>query len=177
MKGKASASKANAKAGKVKHKAEAKAQAKAKTNNKSGLIKAMAKTVGALVSGKEGCIHWMQVDLEDEEEEDREDTDGEEDDEEEDGAPACNKPSVAKPPAALKTPAAAMKRPAGKANVAESKAVIIAFAKSKVAAKNSTSRGAYTTKAYKNMLSLTKCKDQSKAAYKIAGATWDAACA
>ena len=70
-----------------------------------------------------------------------------------------------------------MKRPAGKANVADTNAVIIAFERSKIAAKNNTSRGAYTTHAYKGMISLTKCIDQSKAAYNIAGATWDAACA
>ena len=90
--------------------------------------------------------------------------------------PAASKITVAESKA--KTPAAAMKRPAAsKVNVVEAKAVILQFAKSKHAARNSTSRGAYTTKAYKNMLSLTKSTDDAKAAYKIASATWDAACA
>ena len=90
--------------------------------------------------------------------------------------PAAIKITVAEMKA--KTPAAAMKRPAAsKVNVVEAKAVILQFAKSKHAARNSTSRGAYTTNAYNNMFSLTKSTGHAKAAYNIASATWDAACA
>ena len=167
-------------------KGQSKAEAKATIKKKAVLIKAMAK----IATGKKGCIDVMHVDLEEEEEEEEEGTESEE---EAEGAPVSKKPSMPaaamKHPAAskitvaasnviYKTPAAAMKRPAAsKVNVAEAKAVILQFAKSKHAARNSTSRGAYTTKAYKNMLSLTKSTDDAKAAYKIASATWDAACA
>ena len=179
-KDKKAAAKVKGKAGK----GPSKAEAKAKIKKKAGLIKAMAK----IATGKKGCIDVMHVDLEEEEEEEEEGTESEE---EADGAPVSKKPAAAamKHPAAskitvaaskviYKTPAAAMKRPAAsKVNVVEAKAVILQFAKSKHAARNSTSRGAYTTKAYKNMLSLTKSTDDAKAAYKIASATWDAACA
>ena len=108
---------------------------------------------------------------EEEEEAEDEETEG-------DGAPAAKRPATSKNTATSKTPDAAMKRPAAsKVKIAEAKAVIIAFAKHKRAAKESNPHGAFTTKAYTKRLSLSKDKDEAKAAHKIAAVTWNAACA
>ena len=171
-KDKASAAKKDATAGKGEHKAEA----KAKTTQKNGLIKAMARDAISAVAGNQRCTDVMQGDLEEDEDENLEKVDDEET--EGDGTPAAEMPAISKKPATSNAPAAAMKRPAARtADIAEAKAHIIAFARNKRAAKESTSQGAFTTKAYKNMLSLTKDKDEAKASYKIAAVTWNAACA